>query len=172
MLATRPSGPSGRSWARSHANRRNDNDEETPPVADLILIEDNPGDVELMRTALEEAGLRASLHVAEDAPRAFTLMSTLERIPDLVVLDLNLPRVSGRELLTRIRDGSRWRDVPIVVLTSSESEHEMESCLHLGASAYKVKPALFDGYVAFARSLVGYLSGSRLSVAHERSCTS
>ncbi|MBA3708986.1 MAG: response regulator [Planctomycetes bacterium] len=125
---------------------------------DLILIEDNPHDVQLIRLAILEVGIQANLHVAEDSVRAFELMAGLAAPPAVVVLDLNLPLIKGASILCEIRHGSRWKDVPVIILTSSQSERDIEECIKLGATAYKSKPALFEGYVEFARSLVGYLS--------------
>jgi two-component system response regulator len=126
-------------------------------VAHLVLIEDNPGDVELIRLALIEAGLHAQVHVAIDAHRARELMRDLAAPPALVLLDLNLPETTGDVLLRDLRADSPWRDVPVVVLTSSHLERDYERCFTWGASAYKVKPSTFNDYVAFAKSLCQYL---------------
>jgi two-component system, chemotaxis family, response regulator Rcp1 len=124
---------------------------------DMILIEDNPHDVELIRLALYDAHIQANLHVAEDSVRAFELMSALAAPPALVVLDLNLPLIKGAAILCEIRHGSRWKDVPVIVLTSSQSERDIEECIKLGATAYKTKPSVFEGFVEFAYSLTRYL---------------
>ncbi|MBA2479383.1 MAG: response regulator [Planctomycetes bacterium] len=125
---------------------------------DIVLIEDNPSDIELIRLALIEAGFQTNIHVAQDSVRAFELMASLATPPRVIVLDLNLPLIKGATILCEIRHGSRWKDVPVVILTSSQAERDIEECIKLGATAYKSKPALFDGYVAFAHSLARYLT--------------
>jgi CheY-like chemotaxis protein len=127
-------------------------------LPDVILIEDNPSDVQLIRLALAEAGVQANLHVAADPVRAFALMAEPSVTPAVVVLDLNLPLIKGASVLREIRKGGRWKDVPVVVLTSSHAEGDIDRCIELGANAYKVKPALFEGYLAFARYLASFLT--------------
>jgi CheY-like chemotaxis protein len=123
----------------------------------VVLIEDNPDDIRLIRLALDEAGLHVNVQVAEGSTQAFELMGKLPRPPAVVVLDLNLPLVKGEAILREIRNGGAWNDVPVIVLTSSQAERDIDACLKFGASAFKSKPPLFDGYVEFARSLVRYL---------------
>jgi CheY-like chemotaxis protein len=126
-------------------------------IAQMVLIEDNPGDIELVRLALAEAGLQPRLHVAIDAHRARELMRTLAAPPALIILDLNLPMITGDAFLRELRAGGPWREVPVIVLTSSHLERDYERCFTWGASGYKTKPGDFDGYLAFAHSLRRYL---------------
>jgi chemotaxis family two-component system response regulator Rcp1 len=125
---------------------------------DLILIEDNPQDVRLMQLALEEAGVKAHLHVAGDSVAAFDLMTDPAIKPAVVVLDLNLPLIAGAAILREIRKaGARWQDVPVVVLTSSQRERDIDDCIELGANAYKLKPAVFEDYAVLIRYLATFL---------------
>jgi CheY-like chemotaxis protein len=127
--------------------------------ASIVLVEDNPHDVELIRLAFAEARLAARIYCVSDAMRLFALMDSLGEPPALVLLDLNLPLIKGDAILKKLRQEGPWKSVPIIVLTSSHLDQDYERCFSYGASAYKVKPSLFEGYLAFADSLRGYLSG-------------
>jgi two-component system response regulator len=126
-------------------------------LARVVLIEDNPGDVELIRLSLAEVGLQPRLHVAIDAHRARELMASLDAPPALILLDLNLPIITGDTFLRELRAAGPWRETPVIVLTSSHLERDFERCFTWGATAFKTKPASFDGYIAFANSLRRYL---------------
>jgi two-component system, chemotaxis family, response regulator Rcp1 len=127
-------------------------------LPDVILIEDNPHDVHFLRLALSEMGVHVKLHVAEDPVHAFALMAEPSVTPAVIILDLNLPLIKGPSVLREMRTAGRWKDVPVIVLTSSAAEDDIDQCLELGANAYKIKPAYFDGYLAFARYLTSYLT--------------
>jgi CheY-like chemotaxis protein len=131
---------------------------ESARPADLIVLDDNPGDVTLLRAALSEVGPPVTVHVAEDAPRFFSLMREFLDPPALVILDLNLPLLKGTVVLDEIRDDRVWRDVPVVILTSSRATSDLVDCRHRGATDFIVKPSVFDGYIALAQSLARYLS--------------
>ncbi len=128
-----------------------------PRVADVVLIDDNPGDCELVRLAFAECGIPVKLHVAHDGERAFALQQQLAQPPALVLLDLGLPLIRGADILGALRRSGPWTQVPIVVLSSSQSEHDIAACVARGATAYKTKPTQFDGYLAFVQSLTRYL---------------
>jgi CheY-like chemotaxis protein len=127
-------------------------------LTELVLVEDNPGDVRLICLALAEADLHPSIQVARDAHRGLELMKRLVFPPALILLDLNLPLITGDVFLRDLRAGGPWRDVPVVVLTSVSRDRDCERCFIWGASAFKVKPNTFDGYLAFAANLRPYLA--------------
>jgi CheY-like chemotaxis protein len=108
----------------------------------VLLIEDNPGDALLIRLALEQAGIRASFDVIADGDEAAAFVLgriRSERVPDLVLLDLTLPGRSGKELLGLIREAPSLRDVPVIVLTGSESTSDRLETAALGANGYMRK---------------------------------
>ena len=123
----------------------------------VLLVEDNPGDVRLFREALRWAHLEYDLHGAADGAQAMSFLHPPApmpaRKPDLIVLDLNLPRVSGRELLENIRCCREHHDVTLVVLTSSAGERE--SLLEAGVlpEAYFVKPDGFSELVDVVKTI-------------------
>lgn len=106
----------------------------------ILLVEDNPGDVNLLRKALDETGLTCELTVANRVREAVDLLTGREgeRVPDLVFLDINIPGRGGVELLEEAE--LEGVEAPTVVLTSSSREKDMERCGRSGASAYVVKP--------------------------------
>lgn len=130
-----------------------------PPIQ-VLLIEDNPGDADLVAETLECSRLRLDLAVAVDGAQALDRL--LRRppyehtpTPDLILLDLNLPKVGGREVLARIKQEPALREVPVVVLTSSDAEHDIVQSYQLGANCYVTKPV---GLVAF-QSIVQAIEG-------------
>ncbi len=117
----------------------------------VLLVEDNPGDAELTVEILEMSKVRVDIHVAEDGADALSYMfqeppyeSALR--PDLILLDLNLPKVSGQEFLASIRKDPNLCSVPVVVLTSSEAEQDIVKSYELGANCYVTKPVGLEAF--------------------------
>jgi two-component system, chemotaxis family, response regulator Rcp1 len=126
----------------------------------VLLVEDNLGDVRLLREALRRAGLDYDLRGAADGEEAVAFLHPPPpqpvRLPDMIVLDLNLPRLSGRELLDRIRCCPEHRDTPLVVLTSSPGEREALVSAGLPSEAYYIKPDGFGELVSVVQSIEEY----------------
>jgi CheY-like chemotaxis protein len=127
----------------------------------ILLVEDNPADVVLTRENLSECKILHELHVAEDGVEA---LSFLRRKgphrdaprPDLVLLDLNLPRMDGREVLAEMKADESLRRIPVVVLTSSEAEEDVVRSYELQASAYVTKPVDLEGFGKIVRGIEGF----------------
>jgi chemotaxis family two-component system response regulator Rcp1 len=127
-------------------------------AVEILLAEDNPGDVKLTRKALDQGSLLNNLHVVEDGVEA---MQYLQRegeyadapLPDLVLLDLNMPRKDGREVLKEIKEDEQLCRIPVVVLTSSEAEEDVARSYELHANAYLTKPVDFDGFLEVINTL-------------------
>lgn len=115
-------------------------------TARIVLVEDNPGDVLLVRKALQEKGVAADLTCFEDGPKALTSLAQQE-VPDLIVLDLNLPKVEGFDVLNTIRSTPKLSAVPVVILTSSESPADKQRTALLGAARYITKPSGLDDFL-------------------------
>ncbi len=113
----------------------------------LLLVEDNEHDVELARAALAESDVRCEVRVARDGQEALDLLRGAEQRPDLVLLDLNMPRVSGPEVLRALKGDAALRDVPVVVFTTSNEARDREACAVAGADDYVLKPGRFDQLV-------------------------
>jgi DNA-binding response OmpR family regulator len=129
----------------------------------IVLIEDNPGDVRLVRESLQEHCVDCELLVLGDGEKATRYIEEMERsddpCPALLVLDLNLPKRNGREVLRRVREGSRCSDVPVVVLTSSAAEQDKMDVAALGATQYIRKPLDLEEFMNIGSMLKAFLSG-------------
>ena len=127
----------------------------------ILLVEDNPADVELTRNAFKEASSCLRLDVAEDGDSALALLrgdgdDGKAEPPDLVLLDLNLPGTDGMEVLRAMRSDDQLKRIPVVVLTSSASPQDVERCYDLFASAYVVKPMIFDRFVEIVKQIESF----------------
>ncbi|MFB6136539.1 MAG: response regulator [Halobacteriaceae archaeon] len=125
---------------------------------EILLVEDNPGDVRLTEKGLERAKIINNLHVVGDGVEAMAFLrgegdhEDAPR-PDLVLLDLNLPRMNGREVLEEMKSDPDLRRIPVVVLTSSAAEEDIVESYDLHANAYLTKPVGIDGFVEVVESI-------------------
>ncbi|HYZ83154.1 MAG TPA: response regulator [Bryobacteraceae bacterium] len=121
----------------------------------IFLAEDNPADVYLIREALYQSGLNYELDVAEDGERASAHIERYshEQAPDLIVLDLNLPRLNGSELLALVRRTDTLRGIPVVIFTSSDSPYDRDQAARLGATLYLRKPSNLDEFMKVGEQL-------------------
>ncbi len=111
----------------------------------ILLVEDNPGDVRLTQEALHELRVAIRLHDVPDGHAALDFM--LKTPPDLILLDLNLPRMGGLELLQHIKQQHDLRHIPVIILTTSESQQDIRDSYRLGANAYISKPVDLDHFI-------------------------
>lgn len=133
---------------------------EGDPV-DILLAEDNLGDRKLTKKALDQGKLRNNLHAVEDGVEALAFLRQAGAYadaprPDLVLLDLNMPRKDGQDVLAELKDDPDLRRIPVVVLTSSDAEEDIAKSYDLHANAYMTKPVDFDGFLEIVESLEDY----------------
>lgn len=119
---------------------------------EILLVEDNPGDVILTEEAFSSAKISNNLHVVRDGEEALAYLNREvgfeEAIrPDLILLDLNLPKIDGREVLDQVKSSGDLKRIPVVVLTSSEAEQDIVKTYNLHANSYIVKPISLDQFV-------------------------
>ena len=112
---------------------------------DILLIEDNPGDVRLTKEALKESKIMNKLHVVYDGEEAMAYLNREGKYkksirPDLIILDLNLPKMNGREVLARIKENNDLKRIPVVMFTISEAEEDILKSYDLYANCYITKP--------------------------------
>ena len=121
---------------------------------EILLVEDNAGDAALIRQILAEESMLVNLHIVRDGEQALTMLSDAHFQPALIILDLNIPRISGPALL------ERWRSqkIPVVVFSSSISEAERARVLELGAREFVQKPTDIDDFTEVVRGIVGRYS--------------
>jgi two-component system, chemotaxis family, response regulator Rcp1 len=129
------------------------------PVQRILLVEDNPGDAQLVRMAFAEALPAARVSVATDGEAALSRLRE-EGPPDLLLLDLNLPRLSGHEVLESIKSDAALRRLPVVVLSSSQAEADVTRSYELGANAHVAKPGDVDALFALIETVARYWFGA------------
>jgi chemotaxis family two-component system response regulator Rcp1 len=125
---------------------------------EVLLVEDSPGDVRLTREAFKDAKVHINLHVASDGVEA---MEYLGRVgnhanaprPDLILLDLNLPKKDGREVLTELKESPALKSIPVVILTTSASEADIQGSYQHHANCYITKPVDLEGFLKVVKSI-------------------
>ena len=125
------------------------------------MVEDNPGDVRLTVEALKEAKVRNNLHTVEDGVEALAFLRREGRYaeaprPDLVLLDLNLPKMNGREVLAEIKEDPDLRRIPVVILTISQAEQDIVKSYNLHANCYITKPVDLDQFLEVVKSIENF----------------
>jgi CheY-like chemotaxis protein len=131
----------------------------------VLLVEDNPADAYLVEEALEEAKLDCELRVMRNGEQVIQLIDSLEsggadQLPDLVLLDLNLPKVTGDVVLERVRSSTRCRDAKVFIISSSDAPMDREKAKKLGAIGYFRKPSSLAGYMEIGPKVRAILEGS------------
>ena len=127
----------------------------------VLLVEDSPGDVRLTREAFKDAKVHINLHVAPDGIEAMAFLrhegahANAPR-PDLILLDLNLPKKDGREVLAEIKESPALKSIPVVILTTSASEADILRSYRLHANCYIAKPVDLDGFLKVVKSIDGF----------------
>lgn len=130
-------------------------------VVEILLVEDNPGDVLLTQRAFAKSKIVNQLHVASDGAEAWGFLTRTGRFadavrPDLILLDINLPKVDGHEFLNRLKEDDDFRSIPVVMLTSSESRADVSKAYEAHANSYITKPPTLEELVKAMRSLENY----------------
>jgi CheY-like chemotaxis protein len=125
---------------------------------EVLLVEDSPGDVRLTQEAFREANVAIHLHVAVDGVEAMAFLSrkgihVRAPRPDLILLDLNLPRMDGREVLAHIKEDAGLKTIPTVILTTSDAEVDIVKSYQLQANCYLTKPVQLDAFESLVKSI-------------------
>ena len=135
-----------------------DDREESEMALEVFLVEDSPGDVRLTRDALIGANPRVTVSVATDGAEAMAFLRHEGEFadspePDLILLDLNLPKMDGRQVLAEIKEDERLRSIPTIVLTTSAAEADIVKSYQLQANAYLSKPVQLDAFESLIKSI-------------------
>jgi CheY-like chemotaxis protein len=125
---------------------------------EVLLVEDDPGDVLMTREAFADYKINNTLHVVDNGVDAVSFLRREGEyegapVPDLILLDLNLPRMDGREVLRAVKDDPRLRSIPVVVLTTSQAEEDVLRSYQLHANAYVSKPVDFEQFINVVRQI-------------------
>ena len=126
--------------------------------ADFLLVEDNPGDVRLTQEALKSHKVQNNLHVVTDGEEAMAFLRRQGKYanaprPDIILLDLNLPKKDGREVLAEIKSDPNLKTIPVVIITSSEAEQDVIKSYNLNANCYVTKPVNLDQFIKVVQSV-------------------
>jgi two-component system, chemotaxis family, response regulator Rcp1 len=132
-----------------------------PRDAEILLVDDNPADVRLVREAIYESRLRNALHVVGDGEEALAFLRRESGFadaprPDLVLLDLNLPKKNGREVLAEMKCDEALKDIPVVILTTSNSDRDVLESYNLCANCYVRKPVQFQAFIDVVQSIENF----------------
>jgi CheY-like chemotaxis protein len=141
---------------------------------EVLLVEDSPGDVRLTQEALGAVNKSVHLHVAFDGVEAMAFLRHQEPHadaprPDLILLDLNLPKMDGREVLARIKGDESLKTIPTVILTTSEAEADIVKSYQLQANCYLSKPVQFDAFESLVKSINDFWL-TRVKLPKQRQC--
>jgi CheY-like chemotaxis protein len=125
---------------------------------EVLLVEDNPGDVRLTREAFKEAKMLINLNVASDGVEAMAFLGRAGKHadaprPDLILLDLNLPKKDGREVLSELKESPAFKSIPVVILTTSASEADIHGSYQQHANCYITKPVDLEGFLKVVKSI-------------------
>jgi CheY-like chemotaxis protein len=131
---------------------------EVAPPVEILLVEDNPGDVRLTQEALKEGKVYNNLHWAKDGVEALEFLRQQGKHgkaprPDIILLDLNLPKKDGREVLAAIKGDPRFRQIPVVILTTSAAEEDVLKSYELHANCYVTKPVDLEKFIQVVQSI-------------------
>jgi len=113
---------------------------------DILLIEDDMDDVDLLKDALAENKVLYQMEVIMEGDKVYKYLKDTDVLPEIIVMDLNLPKISGKEILMKIKSFSPFTKIPIVVLTTSSAKNDIDYCNSMGISKFITKPATIDGW--------------------------
>lgn len=127
-------------------------------AVDILLVEDNPGDVRLTQEALNEGRIANKLHVVNDGVEAIEFLSKTGKhrnaiIPDLILLDLNLPKMNGLEVLEKIKSDPELKLIPVIVLTTSQSDNDVHASYAMHVNCFVSKPVEYDSFMNVVKSI-------------------
>jgi two-component system response regulator len=130
---------------------------------EILIVEDEPTDIQLILRALKKGNLTNKVHVVRDGVKALDFLygtgthagRDASAVPKVVLLDLKLPKLGGIEVLKKLKGDPRTQKIPVVIMTSSREEPDMQACYALGANSYVVKPVAFEDFAA-AVAGIGY----------------
>jgi CheY-like chemotaxis protein len=128
----------------------------------ILVAEDDADDRYLMKTALQETGITGNVEYVENGIEVINYLQAISRespepdFPQLILLDLNMPKMDGREVLKAMKSSDDYRKIPVIVFSTTNNQLEVKRCYDLGANTYIVKPVSYDTLVATIREICGY----------------
>lgn len=119
----------------------------------ILLVEDNEGDIILTKEALKEAKIKNAITVARDGQEALDILNTAQDLPDLILLDINLPKVNGLEVLSSVKSNDRLKSIPVIMLSTSSSERDITISYNNYANCFITKPVDLLKFIALVKSI-------------------
>ncbi len=126
---------------------------------DILLIEDDMDDVDLLKDALDENKVLYQMEVIMEGDKVYKYLTDADVLPEIIVMDLNLPKTSGKQVLMEIKSFSPFTKIPIVVLTTSSAKNDIDYCNSMGISKFITKPATIDGWNTTIDSIINIALG-------------
>ncbi len=120
----------------------------------ILLVEDDQDDVELMQDALRDNDINFTLEIVRQGDKVIPFLKMCKNFPNVILLDLNLPKMHGREVLSRIKLSADFKHIPVAILTTSSSQAEKEFCLSAGATDFLTKPSTVEGFNKTIQSIM------------------
>ncbi|WP_394801764.1 MULTISPECIES: response regulator [Tenacibaculum] len=128
----------------------------------ILLIEDNLIEIMKMKRTISLLKLDHTIHEAKNGEEALKILEDKSKFPDLILLDLNMPKISGIEFLTILKKDDDLKHIPTVILTTSDNQKDLEKCFEIGVSGYILKPLKYDDYVKKIENVLSYWSINEL----------
>ncbi|GAB3507494.1 response regulator [Emticicia fontis] len=114
-------------------------------VFSILIVDDDEDDKFLLKSAFEESGIEAPLSFVDNGQELMDFLHKAKKLPSIILLDLNMPKKDGREALKEIKENPKFRSIPILILTTSNSPEDIRNCYFLGANCFITKPSTFEG---------------------------
>ncbi|MDB5283924.1 MAG: hypothetical protein JWO06_2999 [Bacteroidota bacterium] len=127
----------------------------------LLMVEDDADDIIFLQEALNDTGVAVHLETVIQGDIVFPYLEKSVKLPDLIVLDLNLPKVGGKEILQQLKSTPIYKDINVIILTTSSSQVESDYCLSLGAKKFITKPTTIEGYRKVVNDILGIVINHR-----------
>ncbi|MFL0093127.1 response regulator [Tenacibaculum maritimum] len=131
---------------------------------DILLIEDNMIEIMKMQRTISLLGLQHTVKEAKNAKDALKFLEDKTKLPDIILLDLNMPKVSGIEFLSILKNDENYKHIPTIILTTSDNQKDLLSCYKIGVSGYMLKPLKYDDYVKKIAAVLNYWSENEFKV--------
>ena len=128
----------------------------------VLLVEDNLIEIMKMKRTISLLKLKHSISFANNGEEALEILKDRSKLPDLILLDLNMPKVCGIEFLTLLKNNKKIKHIPTVILTTSDNQRDLEECYRIGVSGYILKPLKYDDYVQKIETVLSYWSSNEL----------
>ncbi len=127
---------------------------------DILLIEDDIDDVDLLKEALNDNEVPYQMDIIMEADKVFLHLNSLHKMPGIIIMDLNLPKSDGKQILSEIKARATFKSIPLIILTTSSFKDDIEYCNSMGVSKYLTKPATIDGWNMIIKSIVAVADAS------------